>query len=73
MHLNQTYGWVPDFPDGRDFLYQTIRRKVLRVPLVFGFTVYESFESEVVARSGVVAMPYQYLDALADDYWTIRK
>lgn len=26
-------------------------------PLVFGFTVYESFESEAVAKSGVVPMP----------------
>jgi C1A family cysteine protease len=26
-------------------------------PFVFGFTVYESFESETVARTGVVAMP----------------
>ena len=26
-------------------------------PFVFGFTVYESFESDVVAKSGIVAMP----------------
>ena len=26
-------------------------------PVVFGFTVYESFESDVVARTGVVPMP----------------
>ena len=85
-------------------------------PFVFGFTVYESFESQTVARTGVVpmpgknervmgghavlavgfnekarrflvrnswgvgwgmggyfTMPYDYLDTLADDFWTIRK
>ena len=85
-------------------------------PFVFGFTVYESFESQAVARTGVVpmparservmgghavlavgyderskrflvrnswgavwgiggyfTMPYQYLEVLADDFWTIRK
>jgi len=26
-------------------------------PFVFGFTVYESFESDAVAKSGIVAMP----------------
>ena len=85
-------------------------------PFVFGFTVYESFESQTVARSGTVpmparservmgghavlavgydektrhflarnswgaewgiggyfTMPYEYLNLLADDFWTIRK
>lgn len=85
-------------------------------PFVFGFTVYESFESEKVTRTGIVNMPkkgeralgghavlavgydqsagrflvrnswgvgwglkgyftlpYEYLDTMADDFWTIRK
>jgi C1A family cysteine protease len=85
-------------------------------PFVFGFTVYESFESETVARTGVVhmprkkekalgghavmavgynqkekrflvrnswgekwgmagycTMPFQYLETMAGDFWTIRK
>lgn len=85
-------------------------------PFVFGFSVYESFESQEVARTGIVpmpskyertigghavmavgynqtdkrflvrnswgttwgmkgyfTMPYQYLETLADDFWTIRK
>lgn len=85
-------------------------------PFVFGFTVYESFESEKVKKTGVVnmpgkeeatigghavmavgydkavkrfsvrnswgknwgmggyfTMPFEYLDTLADDFWTIRK
>ena len=85
-------------------------------PFVFGFTVYESFESEKVAKSGIAnmpgkkekvmgghavmavgfdqekkrflvrnswgrnwgkdgyfTMPYEYLETLADDFWTIRK
>ncbi len=85
-------------------------------PFVFGFTVYESFETQTVARTGVVnmpktgedaisghavmacgfdqakkrflvrnswgtdwgqdgyfTMPYEYLETLADDFWTIRK
>ncbi|MFA6143092.1 MAG: C1 family peptidase [Candidatus Omnitrophota bacterium] len=85
-------------------------------PFVFGFTVYESFEAQSVARTGVVnmpeageeaigghavmacgfdqakkrflvrnswgadwgqdgyfTMPYEYLETLADDFWTIRK
>jgi len=36
---NPRYGWVPDVPDRRD-------------PFVFGFTVYESFETETVAAIG---------------------
>jgi len=85
-------------------------------PFVFGFTVYESFESKTVATTGVVHMPkksektigghavmavgykqkqkrflvrnswgekwgmsgyftipYRYLEAMAGDFWTIRK
>jgi C1A family cysteine protease len=85
-------------------------------PFVFGFTVYESFESEKVSRTGIVnmpkkdervlgghavmaigynqkasrflvrnswginwgksgyfTMPYQYLETLSADFWTIRK
>jgi C1A family cysteine protease len=85
-------------------------------PFVFGFTVYESFQSQKVARTGVVSMPeknekvigghavmaagynqsrkrflvrnswgsqwgkdgyftlpYEYLETLAADFWTIRK
>lgn len=85
-------------------------------PFVFGFTVYESFETERVARTGVVnmpkkkesaigghavmavgynqrkkrflarnswgkrwgmggyfTMPFEYMESLADDFWTIRK
>ena len=85
-------------------------------PFVFGFTVYESFESQAVARTGVVpmpkkgekslgghavmaagydqvkkrflvrnswgaqwgkkgyfTMPFEYLETLAADFWTIRK
>jgi C1A family cysteine protease len=85
-------------------------------PFVFGFTVYESFETEKVARTGVVAMPkkgeralgghavmaagfdkekgrflvrnswgvgwgrrgycwmpFEYLETLAGDFWTVRK
>jgi C1A family cysteine protease len=85
-------------------------------PFVFGFTVYESFESEMVARTGTVkmpkkderalgghavmavgynrareyflvrnswgagwgkagycTMPFEYLETLAGDFWTIRK
>lgn len=85
-------------------------------PFVFGFTVYESFESEIVASTGKVPMPsktervigghavmavgfiknkqqfivrnswgtnwglsgyffmpFQYLETLATDFWTIRK
>jgi C1A family cysteine protease len=85
-------------------------------PFVFGFTVYESFESQTVTRTGVVNMPtkderavgghavmavgydqgtkrfivrnswgekwgkkgyftipFQYLETLAADFWTIRK
>ncbi|MDD5217135.1 MAG: C1 family peptidase [Candidatus Omnitrophica bacterium] len=85
-------------------------------PFVFGFAVYESFESVKVAKTGVVpmparderqlgghavmavgyhqktkrflvrnswgskwgqggyfTMPFQYLETLADDFWTIRK
>lgn len=85
-------------------------------PFVFGFTVYESFESQPVARTGVVnmpkkgekavgghavmavgynqsakrfivrnswgqkwgkkgyfTMPFEYLESLAADFWTIRK
>ena len=32
MHIPKTYGWVPDFPDHRDFLYQSIRRKKISLP-----------------------------------------
>ncbi|MCK9433180.1 MAG: C1 family peptidase [Candidatus Omnitrophica bacterium] len=85
-------------------------------PFVFGFTVYESFESPKVARTGIASMPkkkeralgghavmavgynrkekrflvrnswgeewgmegyftlpFEYLEALAADFWTIRK
>jgi C1A family cysteine protease len=85
-------------------------------PFVFGFTVYESFSSEKVAKTGVANMPkkderavgghavmgvgydqkakrfivrnswgpkwgmtgyftlpFEYLETLADDFWTIRK
>jgi len=85
-------------------------------PFVFGFTVYESFESLKVAQTGIApmpkkseralgghavmavgydqkqkrfivrnswgtqwgqagyfTMPYQYLETLADDFWTIRQ
>ena len=85
-------------------------------PFVFGFTVYESFESQKVARTGIAnmpakkertigghavmavgfdqsekrflvrnswgakwgkdgyfTMPYEYVETLADDFWTIRK
>ena len=85
-------------------------------PFVFGFTVYESFQTPSVARAGVVAMPrkgekaigghavmavgydqrskrflvrnswgeqwgkkgyfsmpFEYLESLAADFWTIRK
>ncbi len=85
-------------------------------PFVFGFAVYESFESPETARSGIVpipdkdermlgghavlavgfdqkekrflcknswgtdwgmngyfTMPFEYLETLADDFWTIRK
>ncbi|MDD5437412.1 MAG: C1 family peptidase, partial [Candidatus Omnitrophica bacterium] len=85
-------------------------------PFVFGFTVYESFESQKVAHTGVAdmpgkdervlgghavmaagfdqstkrflvrnswgtdwgkdgyfTMPYEYLETLADDFWTIRR
>ena len=85
-------------------------------PFVFGFTVYESFESSAVKRSGIVnmpkkgervlgghavlaigynqkdkrflvrnswgrhwgkagyfTMPFEYLETLAADFWTIRK
>ena len=85
-------------------------------PFVFGFTVYESFESPVVKRTGVAnmpkkgesvlgghavlavgynlkekrflvrnswgkqwgkegyfTMPFEYLETLAADFWTIRK
>lgn len=85
-------------------------------PFVFGFAVYESFESQQVAKTGIVPMPdkaermlgghavlavgfdqktkrfivrnswgtswgmegyftipFEYLETLADDFWTIRK
>jgi C1A family cysteine protease len=85
-------------------------------PFVFGFTVYESFETATTARTGIVRMPkkdekalgghavmavgyhqkkkqfivrnswgeawgqggyclmpFEYLDTLADDFWTVRK
>lgn len=85
-------------------------------PFVFGFSVYESFESERVTRTGIVYMPkkgekmlgghavmavgydqrekrflvrnswgsgwgmggyftipFEYLETLADDFWTIRR
>ncbi|MBF0494350.1 MAG: C1 family peptidase [Candidatus Omnitrophica bacterium] len=85
-------------------------------PFVFGFAVYESFESEEVKNSGIVSMPdaserqigghavlavgydrkkerfivrnswgtdwgisgyftmpFEYLESLADDFWTIRR
>ncbi len=85
-------------------------------PFVFGFSVYESFESQTVVKTGIVpmpkkdermigghavmaagydgktkrflirnswgrawgkngyfTMPYEYLESLADDFWTIRK
>ena len=85
-------------------------------PFVFGFAVYESFESQTTAKTGIVpmpqkdertlgghavlavgfnqqdkrfivknswgtgwgmngyfTMPFEYLEALADDFWTIRK
>lgn len=85
-------------------------------PFVFGFTVYESFQSVTVARTGIVnmpagnesalgghavmavgydqagkrflvrnswgikwgmkgyfTMPFEYLEGLADDFWTVRR
>ena len=31
VHIRKDYGWVPDRPDGRDYLYQAIR-PVIRLP-----------------------------------------
>ena len=31
MKLKRTYGWVPDIPDGRDYLYRAIK-PVIRLP-----------------------------------------
>ena len=33
-------------------------------PFVFGFTVYESFESDIVTRTGIVPMPAKYEQVL---------
>jgi C1A family cysteine protease len=37
------YGWLPDLPDG--------------FPFVFGFSVYDGFETQQMAKSGVLEMP----------------
>ena len=34
MRILKSYGWVPDLPDKRDLLYQTIRRKGVKPPKV---------------------------------------
>ena len=53
-------------------------------PFVFGFTVYEGFESDAVAKTnswgpgrglgGYFTIPYAYLtdSNLSDDFWTVR-
>src|SRR5260221_254225 len=55
------YGWLPDLPDWRDLRF-TASAAVLSglpkgYPFVFGFTVYESFESDAVAKTGKLNMP----------------
>jgi len=50
LHKATTYGRVARSWD-------TICRTLVSFPMVFGFTVYDSFESDAVAQTGMVPMP----------------
>ncbi|MFA4889094.1 MAG: C1 family peptidase [Candidatus Omnitrophota bacterium] len=111
-----SFGWLLDIPDQRDFFYAAMRILTPELLFVFGFTVYKSFLSRKVERSGIAnmpkkseraiggravlavgynqkdrrflvrnswgfrwgqsgyfTMPFAYLEALAADFWAIRK
>ena len=60
--MHKIYGWLPDLPDQRDYLYSAIKPKI-RIP------------RKVIPLFSVLrfTMPYEYLETLAADFWTIRK
>src|SRR5439155_1030356 len=59
------YGWIPDVPDQRDHLYSAPPQDLNQMkgclasgyPFIFGFTVYQSFESDAVKKTGHAPMP----------------
>ena len=60
-HKIARFGWLPDLPDQRVAHTLSQMRGCLAdgYPFVFGFTVYESFESAAVSKTGKVNMPKQ--------------
>lgn len=82
------YGWVPDVPDGRDFLYGAIRPRLRITPSVDlkmacsppsrtrgGWAAARRTRSPAFWNFWTTAstMPFAYLETLAADFWTVRK
>ncbi len=59
------YGWIPDVPDRRDFFYKARKPRRLRLPNRVDETC-SKIENQGVLGSCTA-------QALADDFWTIRK
>lgn len=56
------YGWIPNLSKALSYqrltpILSQLKGCLAGYPFVFGFSVYESFESEAVARSGKAPMP----------------
>ncbi len=67
--MTKNYGWIPDFPDGRDYLYRAIRPRV-RLPREVNF---RNSWGQKWGRGGYGTIPFDYVESLADDFWTIRR
>ena len=69
MRTNKYYGWLPDIPDGRDFMYRLIRPK-LRIPKSVDLTSFCSRVEDQGAlgscTSQALAGNIEFLDNRAD-------